>query len=347
MIRRALLLALLACACTSRASAPSESASASPSPPAPAPAPQAASALPSASPSTSASPSPSRSARLSFDEALATIHTDPATASARAATCTGGDETARVRCLLADRFSADAKAVPLAEELYTRFGTAAGVEAAHTMDGGYRGMIRIEPALPVGAERKHLEWVVSAMRDYESFFSWLAVSPDARPYRFRALSFRFMRSVAKRTPTAYAHDWTIAYNLSGSLLVSEDAARETLFHEIFHLNDSARKYWSGRALKGLYDEIVDKCGTNAACLAPYAPTETMVKGGTYYAFVPQNGVVEYAAELALRYYREQRNVMRGTSKGRSFKCGPPQNERAWVQLRDEFFGGVDKVAACR
>lgn len=254
-------------------------------------------------------------------------------------------EAARIRSAVADRFAEDKDAAALADELFTRFGSEAGVEVAHTMDGGYRGKIRIEPALPIGRERKHLAWVVSAMRDFEAFFAWLGVSPDARPYRYRTLSFRFMRSVGKRTPTAYAHDWTVAYNLNGSLLVSEDAARETLFHEIFHLNDGSRSYWSQRALGGLYDEVVAKCGTNAGCLAPYAPSETMVRNGTYYAFTPGNGVVEYAAELALRYYREQRAVKLGKPV-KSFKCGPAQNGRAWVQLRDEFFGGIDRTPPC-
>lgn len=285
--------------------------------------------------------------KISFEEALGVIHVDKTMGKARAEACGEGDDSARVRCLLEDRFAADRAAAAMADELWTRFGTVAGVEVAHTMDGGYRGSIQIVPELPVGVERKHLGWVVSAMRDFDGFFTWLSPPAEASTYRFRALSFRFMRSVKKRTPTAYAHDWTIAYNLAGSLLVSEDAARETLFHEVFHLNDGAHGWWSGRALGGPYDAIVAKCGHDATCLAPYAPTETMVKGGTYYAFHANNGVVEYAAELALRYYREQRAVQRGVKLAvKPFKCGPSENAKAWERMRDEFFGGVDKTRAC-
>ncbi len=58
---------------------------------------------------------------------------------------------------------------------------------------------------------------------------------------------------------------------------------------------------------------------------------------------------EYAAELALRYYREQRSILLGLPgdpKARSFKCGPPENVRAWERMRDEYFSGVDVVPAC-
>ena len=75
----------------------------------------------------------------------------------------------------------------------------------------------------------------------------------------------------------------------------------------------------------------------------------MVRGGTYYAFQPNNGdaVHEYAAELALRYYRENRASMREEAlKKPGFKCGPPENLRAWSALSAEFFGGVDRTPTC-
>lgn len=260
---------------------------------------------------------------------------------------------ARIRCLYDRRYEGDAKAANLAHELYTRFGIVAGVEQAQVMDGGYRGNIRIEPAVPAGKDRKHLEWVVAAMRDFEDFFHRLdSVGADAGEprYRFRPITLRFMRSVEKRTPSAYAHDWTVAYNLVGTLMLSEDAIRETMFHEIFHLNDADHgtgDNWSSHALRDVYDAVVKKCGTKAACLAPYSPGDTMVRGGTYYAFQPGNGVGEYAAELALRYYREGRSAMRGAPvKGTPFKCGPSENARAWELLKNEFFAGIDPTPAC-
>jgi hypothetical protein len=75
----------------------------------------------------------------------------------------------------------------------------------------------------------------------------------------------------------------------------------------------------------------------------------MVRGGTYYAFQPDNGdgVHEYAAELALRYYREQRALVRGEAPVLPpFKCGPEESARAWSLIVDEFFGGVDLVPDC-
>jgi hypothetical protein len=267
-------------------------------------------------------------------------------------------EEGRVRCLYDERYRGDARAASAAHELLVRFGVVAGVERAHTMDGGYRGRIRIEPAVPTGASRKHLEWVLAAMDDFARFFAELdaygraqgASRPEGAParYRFRPITVRFMRSVNARTPSAYAAGWTVAYNLSGSLFVSADAARETMFHEIFHLNDEAHGGWSERALAAVFDAIVSRCGTRTACLAPYSPNDTKVRGGTFYSFQPGNGVVEYAAELGLRYYREQRAALlrAGAASEASFKCGPPENAVAWALVRDELFDGIDATRPC-
>jgi hypothetical protein len=187
------------------------------------------------------------------------------------------------------------------------------------------------------------------MMSFDAFFA--AQFPDAKPrYRWRALGFRFVRSLdGKRTPSAYASSWSIEYNVAGSLLFSADGVRETLFHELFHLNDEAHHDWSARTLATDYDAIVRKCGTKVSCLAPYAPNDTMVRGGTYYAFQPNNGdaVHEYAAELAVRYWKEQTAM---TTKHRlaakAFKCGPAENARAWKSLIDEYFAGRDLVPAC-
>ena len=148
-----------------------------------------------------------------------------------------------------------------------------------------------------------------------------------------------------------AHPWVIAYNVSGSLHRGPDAVRATLFHEIFHLNDSAHGNWSRKHLTTYFDAIVARCTRHGRlstpCLRPYAPGDTMVRGGTYYAFQPGNGVGEYAAELATRYYQEHRRLIAGKALLRPpFKCGPKPNERVWSTFVDEFFGGVDRVAAC-
>jgi hypothetical protein len=120
-----------------------------------------------------------------------------------------------------------------------------------------------------------------------------------------------------------------------------------MFHEIFHLNDEAHGGWSTGALGTVFDAVAKKCGTSIPCLAPYTPNDTIVRGGTYYSFQPGNGVTEYAAELALRYYREQRATLRGLAKVKAFKCGPSENAKAWSAMRDEFFAGIDTVPECR
>lgn len=296
------------------------------------------------SPSLTADPAPS------FDDVSRVLFADRASrASLAMTTCPESLlADARIRCLYDERFRGDPKAASLAHELFVKWRAVAGVEVAHTMDGGYRGMIRIEPAVPVGAARKHLEWTHAAFADFDAFFRDLGVSPaaQAKVYRWQPITLRFMRSVGARTPAAYAIDWTVAYNFNGSLNVSAEAVRETMFHEIFHLNDAVHGAPWSAALQPMFAAAVKKCGTAIPCLAPYAPSETIVRGGTYYAFQPGNGVGEYAAELALRFYREQRAVLRELPPGKPFKCGPPENARAWALLRDEFFGGVDRVPAC-
>ena len=258
---------------------------------------------------------------------------------------------ADVPCLIEAAYAKDPKAKSLALALYRDTGNVAGVGPEELMDGGYRGMIRLVPQLPTGAYRKHLVWVDQAMRSIDGWFTAVYEGTKLSPaYRWTALSFRFVRSVKKRTPSAYAFGWTIEYNVEGSLLTTADGVRETLFHELFHLNDQAHGDWSAKTLQTDYDAIVAKCGTKSACLAPYAPNTTKVRAtGTYYAFQPNNGngVHEYAAELAVRYYKEHSEMLRAGRLARAaFKCGPPENGRAWKAFVDEFFAGRDLVPAC-
>ncbi|WP_394842239.1 hypothetical protein LZC95_34815 [Pendulispora brunnea] len=261
--------------------------------------------------------------------------------------CVGGDDEI-IRCLIRTRYAGDPEAATLATDLYAGSGAVAGVEVERTMDGGYRGMLHLVPALPSKVNRVHLAHVVHAFADYEAFFSALLRDHEGRiPYRWRALAVRFFRSVKARTPSAYASGWTVAYNLAGSLNINDDSVRETLFHEIFHLNDAAHDDWSRRTLKESYDTILARCGTSTACLAPFAPGSTKVRGGTYYAFQPGNDVAEYAAELAIRYYREQRGALSlGPKVVPPFKCMRPENARAWAALVQEFFAGIDHTSGC-
>ena len=258
-------------------------------------------------------------------------------------------DPARIRCLLGARFDGAPAEAALALGMYERGGHVAGVERPWVMDGGFRGTLQLVPELPVGRHRRHLQWIAAALDDFETFFGGLrarATRPLA--YRYRALSFRFLRSVGRTTPSAYAEGWTIAYNVMGSLHRNADKVRETLFHELFHLNDEAHGDWTRANLAEPFTQIVARCGTNRACLQPWAPSQTTVRGGTYYAFQPNNGegFHEYGAELALRWYREQRTILRGGRPGARFKCGPAPNGEVWSRLADEFFGGVDLVPAC-
>lgn len=263
-----------------------------------------------------------------------------------------------IECMIGVTYGKDEKARDVALALYRTTGSVAGVGEAETMDGGYRGTIKLVPQLPTGAYRQHLQWVAQATRDFDELFAWLAApapagASSAPPsFRLHGLSLRFVRSVAKRTPSAYAIGWTVTYNVRGSLLKNAAGVAETLFHELFHLNDGARGDWSARTLATDYAAILARCQPqklSRACLAPYAPGSTTVRGGTYYAFQPNNGdsVHEYAAELALRYYKEHRELAATGKLARpAFKCGPPENARAWRALVDEFFAGIDRTGSC-
>lgn len=244
-------------------------------------------------------------------------------------------------------YKADPKAAAIARSLYEDFGAVATAGEEEEMDGGYRGTIHLVPQLPIKRYRKHLEWVAAAFADFDAFFATFDKAPH---YRWKQLTLEFVRSVKKRTPSAYARGWRITHNVVGSLLTTARGVRETYFHELFHLNDFAHHDWSAKTLAKDYAAIVKKCGIAVKCLAPYAPNTTKVRAtGTYYAFQPNNGnsVHEYAAELAVRYYREQSEMQaHGKLSRPAFKCGPPENARAWQALVDEFFAGHDLVPAC-
>lgn len=250
-----------------------------------------------------------------------------------------------------DAYDKDPKAKAIAKALHDALGHTAIAGADEVMDGGYRGKIHLVPELPKGKYRQQLVWVDHALRWIDAFFADFDAPPK---YRWQKLEVRFVRSVGKRTPSAYASGWSITHNVVGSLLTTERGVRETYVHELFHLNDFDHGDWSAKTLATDYDAIVAKCGTTGAkavkCLARFAPNDTKVRAtGTYYAFQTNNGdpIHEYAAELAVRYFREQTDMRdHGRVTGSPFKCSAPENARAWKSLVDEFFGGRDLVPAC-
>lgn len=258
-------------------------------------------------------------------------------------------ECTDVDCLISHRYASDDAARRLALQLHQTTGDVAGLGLDEVIDGGYRGMVHLVPQLPIGRYRRHLTWVISATRTIDTFFADLYASQPAPHFRWRSLGFEFVRSVGMHTPSAYASGWNVVYNVDGSMMTSADTVTETVFHELFHDNDEDHGGWSERVLEPDYDAILARCGARRSCLAPYAPNSNVVTGGTFYAFQQNNGasVREYGAELAVRYFKEQTEMLQHHKLAHpAFKCGPAENARAWDALVDEFFAGRDLVPPC-
>lgn len=242
--------------------------------------------------------------------------------------------------------SIDRGALHKAQHLQNAYGWEMGVEHASSLHGGWRGVIEIEPQWPVGPHRVHLDHIERAANDYEQFFGALSEhSRSAIRFRWRDIQLALFKSDEgnRSKVSAYAKNGKIGYNVYGALLADERGVRETLFHELFHLNDDG---WSESVLSSVYSRIEETCGHSNACLSSYAPNSTMASNHIY-AFHPDEGVAEYAAELALRYYREQRQVLlEGDMPSTPFKCQNAENREAWNLMRDQYFGGADAVAAC-
>jgi hypothetical protein len=244
---------------------------------------------------------------------------------------------------LPTEFATDPDATRIAEEIRKVHAVALTLERDHMMDGGYRGTVHIIPKAPTGADRRHLEFLRASFDSSAAFRSKvasLAPSPAASPYMFLPTEVRFFRTEPKRTPSAYAIETRIAYNVIGTLMQTQESVIETMIHEVFHLNDQAHKNWAETALEPIHSRLIAKCAKNTSCLAPYAPGNTMVRGGTYYAFQPGNGPGEYAAELMVRIYRETMSPPK-----KPFKCMNSVNAEAQQKLTTEFFG-FDPVPSC-
>ncbi len=239
----------------------------------------------------------------------------------------------------------DSGALALASQIESSYAWSIGVEEERSVNGGWRGQVRVEPQWPVGRHRRHLDHIAAAAQDYEELFDAIGNhAQSAVRFRWRNVDIKVFRSEERRH-SAYASDWQVAYNVDGLLLGGARGVRETLFHELFHLNDE-QDGWSEDALGAIYEAIVDRCGADTQCLRVYAPGTTMVNGG-YYAFHSGEGAEEYAAELALRWYREHRQLtLEGRSVSTPFKCRAPENARAWRLLVDRFFGGIDLIPGC-
>lgn len=316
------------------------------------PTPQAApiaSAVPSSLPHADASDQPAVKAagetRAEAAERVLFLATHLRTTELRTSCPVTLSDDRRVRCLVSLRYEDDPASRDLALTLLTETGSLAGLLPEETTEDGRGEKVRLLPARPVGPNREHLSWLISAFRDYKQVLDGLS-SRGPVTFQDRPVDFRFFYSAKGRMPSAFAATRNIGYNLFGAVNVSEDAVRDTLFHELFHLNDGWRGEWSRSALTHIYDRVLGRCGKRNACLSVYAPTDTML-GGTYYAFTKRGGVREYAAEVALRYYREHRLLLLGKPLPvRPFKCGPSENREAWSLIATAFFGGVDLAPSC-
>ena len=69
-----------------------------------------------------------------------------------------------IACMIDARFAKDAKAQTNARERYKTSGDLAALGVDEFMDGGFRGKIHLVPELPIGAYRKHLEWIAGTPR---------------------------------------------------------------------------------------------------------------------------------------------------------------------------------------
>ena len=334
----ALALALSAAACAGVDHAPV------PAPPPRAPA-VAAPAPPSARAESASEPEPPAEPNGEDAERVLFLATHLRTDELRKVCPTSLSGERRVRCLIELRYEDEPASRDLALTLYTETGSLAGLLPEESTDDGRGGKAHLRPARPIGANREHLRWILEAFRDYQRFLAGLAGRAPVT-FRDRPVALRFFYSENGKNPSAFAVERNVGYNLSGVLNVSAEAVRSTLFHEIFHLNDGWHDRWSQRALAALYDGVVARCARRTTCLAPYSPSDTMMDGA-FYAFALKGGVREYAAELGLRYYREQRLLLSGEPLPvRPLRCGPTENAEAWRLLAAEFFGGIDLTPGC-
>jgi hypothetical protein len=322
----------------------------------PSPTPRAIAAAPSAAPPPRVTPAtpidlpappldPAPDPRAEDAERVLFLATDLRTDAVRKVCPTSLASEPRIRCLVGLRYEDEPPSRELALTFYAETGSLAGLLPEETSDDARGGKAHLLPARPIGANREQLRWIVEAFREYQRFLAALASRAPVQ-FRDRPVDFRFFYSENKQAPSAFAVKRNIGYNLYGVVNVSAEAVRDLLFHEIFHLNDGWHDGWSARALAPIHALIVARCGRKKACLLPYSPTATMMDGA-YYSFAGSAAVREYAAELALRYYRENRAIVEHEPfMGKPFKCGPPENQEAWRLLVDEFFGGVDLVPEC-
>jgi len=128
------------------------------------------------------------------------------------------------------------------------------------------------------------------------------------------------------------------YNVEGSLLRARRVSADERVHDCFNTRD--HKDWSQHALSTDFKAIVKKCGTKS-CVShrTHRTTPKSRPTGTYYGVPTEttaNVVHEYAAELAVRYFKEQTEMLaNGKLAAKAFKCDRPRTAEV-AGLVDEF-----------
>ena len=159
-------------------------------------------------------------------------------------------------------------------------------------------------------------------------------------FRTRPYALRFYRTESRSFPSAWAQDGVVGLQRRGPLHQDGADIGAVLFHELFPPQRSGARALVGARARRRLRGHPSRCGNDERCLEPFAPDDVRVDGGTYYALdETTNDVREYAADLALRWLREHRALLRGDPlEDALFRCKTPENAEAWRLVVDEFFG---------
>ncbi len=244
------------------------------------------------------------------------------------------------------------RTLTFAEEVWRKHHVAVGHLPPEWMDGGYRGKIELKPQFAEASDARQLPWILAAMDAQRTFRDAVTAKLGVAPRPFSGLPshLRFFVSVGRTTPAAMAivlaSTDQFYWNLHGSLHRDAKSVTETVIHEAFHLEDDHHGGWSLRALTATHAKILAQCSGKSAtardaCLAPFAPGRTRVRGGTFYAFHGGNDAREYGAELAVRFFEEAL-----AAPPSPWKCATAENSYAWGAFVTEFWSGKDPLPAC-
>ena len=214
------------------------------------------------------------------------------------------------------------------------------------MDGGYRGKIHLVPQLPIGSYRNHIVWVSAAMTAFDEFFTALF-----KDHASTELSLARPR-VPVRALDQEAHAERVRDELDDRIqrrrLAADERdrrARDDVSRAVSPQRRRARRLVGEDSRRPTTTRSSRSAGQSAGAGAVRAERHEGPRD-RHLLRVPaeqRRAVHEYAAELAVRYFKEQTEMLAAGKLKPAFKCGPPENARAWQALVDEFFAGRDLV----